>query len=75
MLAERMTQWTQDWENRGIQKGRADMLRQQVLKRFGNLFDIRFQERLRHATPQQLERWANNILDAKTIDEVFDDES
>ncbi len=77
MLAERMTQWTQDWENKGIQKGiqkgGAEILHRQIMKRFGNLFDIRLQERLRNASPEQLQRWADNILDAKTVEEVFDE--
>lgn len=83
MLAERMTQWTETWEQRGIEKGiekgellgQEKLLKKLMLKRFGALFDIRFQERLRNATPEQLERWADRILDARTIEEVFEEES
>ncbi|NCB00495.1 MAG: DUF4351 domain-containing protein [Clostridia bacterium] len=59
----------------GETKGRNAILSRLLSKRFGqNIFDIRMQERLRTATPEQLDRWAERILDAKTVDEVFDEE-
>jgi hypothetical protein len=87
MLAERMTQWTETWKQQGLEQGleqglkkgevigQEKLLKKLMRKRFGNLFDARFQDRLRNATPEQLERWADRILDAGTIEEVFDEES
>ena len=84
MLAERVTEWTQKWKMEGEAKGRMEgrtegrmegrnaILSRQLTKRFGyNILDIRMQERLRNATPEQLDRWAERILDAKTLEEVF----
>ncbi|WP_153306832.1 hypothetical protein [Desulfonatronum thioautotrophicum] len=50
------------------------MLQRLVNKRFGqNILDFHIQERLRKATPEQLNLWAERILDAKSVDEVFND--
>ncbi len=54
----------------GRQQGELTMLTRQLTRRFGPL-DTAVSERLRHATSAQLERWADNILDARTLDEVF----
>ncbi len=59
-------------EARGEAKGRSAILNRLLSKRFGQgILDIRVQERLRTATPEQLDLWAERILDAKTIDDVF----
>lgn len=84
MLAERVTEWTQKWKMEGLKegeakgrmegeaKGRSAILNKLLSKRFGQgILDIRIQERLRTATPEQLDVWAERILDAKTIDDVF----
>ncbi len=45
-----------------------------ITKRFGkSITDLDVQERLRKATPEQLDLWAERILDAKNVDEVFKD--
>ncbi|WP_206668635.1 DUF4351 domain-containing protein [Pseudomonas saliphila] len=60
--------------NEGIEKGRqegeASMLIRQLTRRFGPL-DEAVLQRLQHAGSDDLERWADNILDAQTLDEVF----
>ena len=71
-------QWKQEGrmegEARGEAKGRTAILSRQLAKRFGqDIFDISLQERLRNATPEQLDRWAERILDAKTLEEVFEE--
>ncbi len=54
--------------------GRQAILQRLVTKRFGqNILDLQFQEQLRKATPEQLDIWAERILDAKSVDEVFND--
>ena len=79
MLAERVTQWTENWKMDGRMEGRmegrlegqAAMLQLLLLQRFGNILDQDIQERLRDARPEQLEAWARRILDARSIGEVF----
>ncbi len=61
-------------EAQGEARGRNAILSRQLTKRFGsNIFDIKLQERLRNATPEQLDHWAERILDAKTLEEVFEE--
>jgi len=58
----------------GRQEGRLLLLQRQLTKRFGqDVLDIRVQERLRTATPEQLDLWAERILDARAFEEVFSD--
>ena len=58
----------------GRVEGRQAIIQRLFAKRFGkNITDIDVQERLRKATPEQLDLWAERILDAKNIDEVFKD--
>ena len=75
-------QWKQEGRREGLAEGEARgeaigrnaILSRQLAKRFGlNIHDIRMQERLRNASPEQLDRWAERILDAKTVDDVFDE--
>jgi hypothetical protein len=82
MPAERLPLFSEKWisegeaigEANGEAKGRAAILRRQLVKRFGkNIIDLRLQERLTNSSPEQLDVWAERILDAKTIDEVFSD--
>jgi predicted transposase/invertase (TIGR01784 family) len=62
-------------ELRGALKGRGEMLQRQITKRFGkSITDMDVQERLRKATPEQLDRWAERILDARHINDVFKDQ-
>lgn len=64
--------------NEGLEKGRtegrkegeASMLIRQLNRRFGPL-DAATRQRLQQATSTDLEHWADNIFDAKTLDEVF----
>ena len=54
--------------------GRHAVLQRQIAKRFGlDFLDIHIQERLRAATTEQLDLWAERILDAQTIEDVFQD--
>lgn len=56
--------------NEGMQKGELNMLIRQLTRRFGPL-DAATLQLLQHAGSDDLERWADNILDAKNLDEVF----
>ena len=58
----------------GIEQGRAEgeraVLERQLRRRFGRL-PPEAAERLRRAPEAELETWADNVLDAGTLDEVF----
>ena len=54
----------------GRQEGELNVLIRQLTRRFGPL-DATTTERLKKASTDELERWADNILDARTLDEVL----
>ena len=54
-----------------MQKGEATLLQSQLARRFGTLPDA-VRARIANATVEQHESWALNIFDAKSLDEVFD---
>ncbi|QEP42410.1 DUF4351 domain-containing protein [Ectothiorhodospiraceae bacterium BW-2] len=79
MLAERMTQLTQEWqqegEQRGVKKGERKLLERQIIRRFGfNALNNELRQKLASATIEELEQWGDNILDAQTLEEVFQPE-
>lgn len=83
MLADRVETWFEQWKQQGLAEGRELgreegreqgsllVLQRQLTRRFGPLDDSTLQ-RLQQAGAQELECWTDNILDAKTLDEVFD---
>ena len=54
----------------GLQQGAATVLRRLLTRRFGPL-PAWAEERLAQASPQELERWADRVLEAQQLDEVF----
>jgi len=74
MLAERVVEWTKTWKEQGIEEGRKEgeivILERLLTRRFGPLPEP-LQVRLHSATSEQLEHWADQILDAATIEDVF----
>jgi len=91
MLAERISQWTEQAKHEGLMQGRmegrregesfgllrgqAAILQRLLLKRFGRqLAEERLREKLQSARPEQLETWAERILDAQSLDDVFREE-
>lgn len=80
MLAERVVEWTETWKQqgmqqgmqKGMQQGEAAVLQRLLARRFGPLSEQTCQ-RLRQASLEQLETWADRFLDAHSIDEVFRD--
>lgn len=55
----------------GEKRGETRFLRRQLIRRFGKL-PAWVEERLTQATTDQLENWVDQILDAKTLEEVFE---
>ncbi len=60
----------QEGRREGRQEGTRIVLERQLQHRFG-LLSPRVADRLRRASAGDLESWANQVLDANTIDEVF----
>ena len=74
MLHERAREWEKEFQEKGRQEGRLEgeaiVLARLLQKRFGQLPD-QIGARLRDASPEQLESWAECLLDAADLDAVF----
>ncbi len=70
MLAENTRSWTHQWRTEGRQEGEAMLLQRLLTRKFGPLSES-VQQRLKAATPAELEAWSLNILDATSLNEVF----
>ncbi|WP_313053315.1 DUF4351 domain-containing protein [Pseudomonas lopnurensis] len=82
MLAERVKDWTRDWREQGIEEGRKKgieegrqegeraMLIRLLSRRFGTL-DEETLQRLADASSAELESWAERILNATSLEDVF----
>ena len=70
-----MQQGMQQGMQRGMDQGRVEgeraLLERQLRRRFGML-SPEVTERLGQASAADLETWAENVLDAPTLDDVFD---
>ena len=75
-------EWTKEWEQQGMQKGMQQglqegrqvegvlLLTKLLHRRFGSIPDD-MQQRLAHASTEELETWAENLMDATTLEDVF----
>ncbi len=59
------------WEE-GQQEGEKLLLQRMLMRRFGAL-PVWAKNKLRAATAQQVEHWADRLLDAVSLQAVFDD--
>ena len=66
-----MTWGREEGKRQGIEQGERTLLRRQLRRRFG-LLPPEADERIGRASTRDLESWAENVLDAGTLDEVFD---
>jgi len=57
---------------KGIEKGERQLLRRLLERRFGDDVDADVQARIANATTEQLEAWADLVLSATTLADVFD---
>ncbi len=75
-LQQGMLQGIQQGRQQGMQQGEvigeAKVLHRQLTKRFGTLTEDA-RKRLQTATTEQLELWADRILEAPTLAAVFDE--
>ena len=69
-MQQGIQQGMQKGMQQGVQQGEQNVLQRLLVRRFGPL-DNQTRQRLQQATAQELECWADNILDARTLDEVF----
>ena len=58
----------------GMRIGRVEVLEQQLTRRFGPLSPA-VSERLHGGSAADLEAWAGSLLDARTVDDVFDSDA
>lgn len=56
----------------GRSEGKVELITRQLTRRFG-LLPATFRERLAAASPAELDRCAERLLDATSLDDVFDD--
>jgi len=74
MLTDHSRSWTHQWKMEGIKEGQktgqASMLRNLLTRKFGPLPEP-IQQRLSNASPHELETWSLNLLEATSLDEVF----
>ena len=54
----------------GIQQGEHHLLKRQLKKRFPNLPEW-VEEKLEQASQEDLEKWADRILDAQHLEDIF----
>ncbi len=81
MLEERVARWPKQWLEQGRQegletgyrKGRVKVLRDQASHRFGELPKWAV-ERFDRADVDALDRWSFRLLDARRLEDVFDDD-
>ena len=64
-------QFRQEGHQEGQLLGERLLLERQLTRKFGRL-DEQIQEKLTLASQQELERWSEQVLDADTLDQVFD---
>lgn len=70
MHAETVEEWTKQWKQEGRQEGESALLQKLLERRFG-LLPTWVHERLAMATPEQLETWGLDLLDATKLEDAF----
>ena len=70
MLEERVDEWASNLKQKAMEQGESAILSRLIRKRFGKI-PSKIEEKITNASEAQLERWADNIFDAKNIDEIF----
>ena len=70
MLRETVQEWTQQWLEEGRQQGEARVLTRLLEHKFGTLSEADL-GRVQHADADELLSWAERLLTARTLSEVF----
>jgi hypothetical protein len=66
MLAERVQEWTRQWEQQGV----AKVLTRQIERKFGPL-DPAVRTRIAQADSERLLEWSERVLTAERLEDVF----
>ena len=69
-LEERFKQWADEYKRQGHLEGMTLALQRQLTRRFGPL-PTEVIARFAAATVEDMENWADRLLDAQSLDEVF----
>ena len=69
-LEERFDQWAEDYKRQGRLEGMTLVVERHLTRRFGPL-PTEVIARIAAATVEDIENWADRLLDAKSLDEVF----
>ena len=69
---EGMRQGMRQGRDEGMRQGLVEVLERQLRRRFGRL-PAAVSDRLHRAPAADLEAWAENVLDARTLDDVFEE--
>lgn len=69
-LEKGLEQGIEQGRYKGLREGEALMLQRQLIRKFGPLAEAQ-KQRISAATPDQLETWSLNILNAESLDDVF----
>jgi len=70
MLSERVEEWSRQIEARSENKGRREVLLHLLETKFGQL-DARTTSRVKTARPQSLLKWAERVVTAERLADVF----
>jgi hypothetical protein len=73
MLSKTVVEWTKQWKQEGLEQGRERMAKailRLIERKFGPLNEAD-QQRVLEADHTQLEIWADRIIDAVTIKQIF----
>lgn len=70
MLAESALEWRQGWFSEGKEEGQRDLVGRQLVKRFGPLTP-QVEKRLHAASSRELTVWGERLLDASSLEDVF----
>jgi hypothetical protein len=73
MVSLAAREWMAEGEARGRTEGKAEALTQFLLRRFGPVSDS-VTARIEAADSETLDRWIGRVIDAPTVDGVFDQE-
>ena len=69
-LAEKFDQWAKEYKQEGRQEGETLLLQRLLTRRFGPL-PPEVLVRIAAATEADITRWADRVLDADFLEEVF----
>ena len=70
IIQRAITQGLEEGLQKGRQEGEAAVLLRQLVRRFGPLGAATI-EQVQQASSAQLEQWADNFVDARSLSEVF----